>query len=91
MKALLKMSQVDITNVRSEFHKVQNIVIEMEKDFDDGFVDSEELRHWKERLNTLLQKMTPEQRSLVLDDFDETPLMYRKVLAVVESQEVTKS
>ena len=39
--------------------------------------------------DTLLQKMTPEQRSLVLDDFDETPLMYRKVLAVVESQEVT--
>lgn len=84
---ILQNSEVNVTNIRSQFYKIETIVQEVEQDFKDGFSDRAELNHWKERLHSLLCKMTSEQRSLVMDDFDEIPSVHDKILQTVKLQE----
>ena len=84
---ILKDAEVNVTNIRSQFYKIETIVQEVEQDFKDGFSDRAELNHWKERLHSLLCKMTSEQRSLVMDDFDEIPSVHDKILQTVKLQE----
>ena len=38
--------------------------------------------------NELLCRMTSDQRSLCLDDFDEIPLMFEKVMTKVKEEEI---
>lgn len=81
---LLKESEINIKNIRSQFHEIETVIQELEKDFQVG---KQELNHWRERRESLLQKMTAEQRSLVLDDFDEIPSLFEATLESVKSQE----
>jgi len=84
---LLKESEINIANIRSEFYKTETIFQEIEQNFKDGTSDIKELNYWKDRLEFLRNKMTSEQRSLVMDDFDEVPLMHDKILQIVKLQE----
>ena len=84
---ILKDAEVNVTNIRSQFYKIETMVQEVEQDFKDGFADKAELNHWKDRLESLLHKMTSEQRSLVMDDFDEIPSMRDEILQTVKLQE----
>tara|TARA_R110002020_G_scaffold467007_1_gene690139 strand:- start:349 stop:618 length:270 start_codon:yes stop_codon:yes gene_type:complete len=86
-KNLLKKSEIDVTNIRSEFYRIETIVQEIEQNFKNGISDKAELDHWKESLEFLLSKMTSEQRSLVMDDFEEIPSIHQKLIQTVKSQE----
>lgn len=84
---IFKDAEINVTNIRSQFYKIETIVQEVEQDYKDGFADRAEVNHWKNRLESLLHKMTPEQRSLVMDDFDEIPSVHNKILQTVKLQE----
>jgi len=84
---LLKESEINIKNIRLQFYEIETVIQELEEDVQVG---KEELNHWKERRESLLQKMTSEQRSLVLDDFDEIPHILQKTLETVKSQEAAQ-
>jgi len=47
-KNLLKKSEIDVTNIRSEFYRIETIVQESEQNFKNGISDKAELDHWKE-------------------------------------------
>ena len=85
---LLKESEINIKNIRSQFYEIETVIEELEKDVQVG---KQELNHWKERRESLLQKMTAEQRSLVLDDFEEIPRSLEATLETVKLQEARQA
>ena len=85
---LLKESEINIKNIRSQFYEIETVIEELEKDVQVG---KQELNHWKERRESLLQKMTAEQRSLVLDDFEEIPRLLEATLETVKLQEARQA
>tara|TARA_R110000851_G_scaffold327352_3_gene496763 strand:+ start:1963 stop:2232 length:270 start_codon:yes stop_codon:yes gene_type:complete len=50
--------------------------------------DTDEMRFYDEQMHELLCRMTSDQRSLCLDDFDEIPLMFEKVMTKVKEEEI---
>jgi hypothetical protein len=49
--------------------------------------DRSDMKHWYEEMQDLLGKMTPDQRSWCMDDFDEIPERFKKVMAKVKEEE----
>lgn len=49
--------------------------------------DIDEMKFLNEQMQELLGRMTPDQRSWCLDDFDEIPVMFEKVMAKVKEEE----
>jgi hypothetical protein len=95
---LLKDSEINVQNIRSQFYEVEAEIAGLIKDVE-TFNDADtknllrldrELSHWKERRELLLQKMTAEQRSLVMDDFDEIPKVFDRIIEIVKLQEAAQ-
>jgi len=89
---LLKKSEINVQNIRSQFYEVEAEILGLEYDVktSNGVDAKKELSHWKERRELLLQKMTAEQRSVVLDDFDEIPKEFDKIIEIVKLQEAAQ-
>jgi|TARA_R110000823_G_scaffold224315_3_gene352342 hypothetical protein len=54
---------------------IRFLYCDIESEFSAAKADGDkiEIKHWRERMDTLLQKMTPEQRSWCLDEHDQIP------------------
>ena len=63
---ILPKDQWTKANIREQFFNAQMLLEEAKQEN-----DRESIRHWKELLLQIEQKMTPDQFSLEMDDFSE--------------------
>ena len=80
----VQKEKIIYSTIREQFFKY-----EMNKQSAEADGDKQESRHWEERMENLLTKMTCEQRSLILDEeyYWNAPEAYKKTLSIVEEQE----
>lgn len=82
MKVLPK-SKWTKANIREQFFNAQMLLEEAKQESDHEFI-----RHWKELLLQIEQKMTPDQFSLEMDNFSEcSPDLHKKLYERVKQYE----
>tara|TARA_R100001463_G_scaffold16912_5_gene43681 strand:+ start:537 stop:800 length:264 start_codon:yes stop_codon:yes gene_type:complete len=79
---LLPKSEWTVSNIRSEYSKCEFAIQEAKQ-----IGTKSEVEHYKDRGEEILYFMTPEQQSIAMDDFDEIPKVFDKLIAIVREQE----
>ena len=73
---------INIKNIREAF-------FQREAEYEGAKADKDrsDMEHWYEEMQDLLGRMTPDQRSWCLDDFEEIPERFKKIRAKVQEEE----
>ncbi len=79
---LLPKSEWTVSNIRSEYLKCE-LAIQGAKQIG----TKSEVEHYEDCGQEILDFMTPEQRSIAMDDFDELPKVFDELMVIVEKQE----
>ena len=83
MIKILPKSEWTKANIREQFVNAQMLLEEARQGNDREFI-----KHWKELISQIEQKMTPEQFSLEMDDFSECSTdLYKKQYERVKQYE----
>lgn len=83
----IEFTKINVKNIREAHFQREISYSEAKQDFKDGLIDKFELNWLADEIQKILGLMTPEQRSLCLDDFEEIPGTYNKILKIVKQQE----